>query len=351
MNFIKKEEGLAIKALVVLILILGIGIISVAYTFGKVVYPGYMGVRQITIGPSQGYSKDGLVPGYHWDMPFYSKIHILPTTVQEMHLHRNAKKYPNTVGSLEVQTTEGSSVNVDISILYRYLRDQTSDNGGPSDLIQKVGNAENRFSFLQTAIINELKQSLGDLSTSEFYDPKLREEKILEALTALNLRLKDFGIKIENILLRRYTYTKQQIDDAIFKKNLQNQEVRLNTASGALSQATADLESVAAEGDEAIKDLRVRSQNEADLIRSEAELYEDTQKAKGDLLVEKSKAGIEKLKASVLADTEGSEIYVAKELAPLLASLKGGVVSEIDPYNLEDWLERLGIKSEGVKDE
>lgn len=92
MNFIKKEEGLAIKALVVLILILGIGIISVAYTFGKVVYPGYMGVRQITIGPSQGYSKDGLVPGYHWDMPFYSKIHILPTTVQEMHLHRNAKK-------------------------------------------------------------------------------------------------------------------------------------------------------------------------------------------------------------------------------------------------------------------
>lgn len=346
MKHINNELGLGFKFLLILIFLLIIGVISLSYVFGKVVYPGYMGVRQITLGPSQGYTENGLRPGYHWDLPFYSKIHVLPATVEIMNLHRNRKKYPDTVGTLEVQTTDGSSVDVDVTILYRYFQDKTNSNGGPADLIQNVGNATNRFSFLQTAIINELKKSLGGLSTSEFYDPILREGKVAKALKALNTRLNSYGIKIENILLRRYTYTEQQIDNAIFKKNLQNQEVRLNKASGELSQATADLESVAAEGDEAIKDLKVRSQNEADLIRSEAILYEDTKKAQGDLLVEKAKASIEKLKAGVLAKTQGAQVYVAKELAPLLASLKGGVVGEIDPYNLEDWLKRLGVKDE-----
>lgn len=349
MKHINNEFGLAIKFFLVLFSLITVAVISLSYVFGKVVYPGSMGVRQITLGPSQGYSENGLKPGYHWNLPFYSKIHILPATVEKMHLHRNTKRYPDTVGTLEVQTTDGSSVDVDVSILYRYFQNKTKANGGPADLIQNVGNAENRFSFLQTAIINELKKSLGGLSTSEFYDPVLREDQVAEALKALNTRLNTYGIKIENILIRRYTYTEKQIDDAIFKKNLQNQEVRLNKASGELSQATADLERVAAEGDEAIKDLKVRRQNEADLIRSEATLYEDTKKAQGNLLVEKSKARIEKLKAEVLAQTQGAQVYVAKELAPLLASLKGGVVGEIDPYNLDDWLKRLGVKDEEAK--
>ena len=350
MNNFQREAGWAIKAVLFTMISVACVVIAIAYTFGNVVYPGHMGIRQITLniplGPKQGYSENGLRPGYHWSIPFYSKIHVVPTLVQEMHLHRNREKHKESPGALEVQTTDGSSVDVDVSVLYRFIREKTSDAGGPADLIQRVGGYENRISYIQTALINELKKSLGRLSTSEFYNPILREKEVAVALKELNDRLNSTGILIENILLRRYTYTEQRIDDAIFMKNLQNQEERLNNASSSLAEASAELERVAAEGDEAIKDLKVQRQNEADVIISEADLYEQTQVAKGNLLVEKASASVEKMRAAVLAKTKGSDIYVAKELAPLLSSLKGGVVSELDPYDLDEWLKKLGISEE-----
>jgi hypothetical protein len=45
-----------------------------------------------------------------------------------------------------------------------------------------------------------------------------------------------------------------------------------------------------------------------------------------------------------LRDTDGSDTYVATQLAPLLESLQGGVVSGIDPYNLGQWVEKLLAK-------
>jgi hypothetical protein len=35
---------------------------------------------------------------------------------------------------------------------------------------------------------------------------------------------------------------------------------------------------------------------------------------------------------------------VARELAPILASLKGGIVTDIDPYDLGKWVDKLGVE-------
>lgn len=313
---------------------------ALAYTFGTVVPPGQMGIRQITFGPFRGFSERALPSGYHWTVPFYSTVHLIPSTIQVLDVNQN-----DSGGStpLEIQTTDGSSVDIDVSLLYRFNVEKSESRGGPDDLITKVGSVQEATNRIETASMNELRKSLGKLSTSEFYNPERREEEIQAAHKGMDERLAPFGIKVEAVLLRRYTYREERIDTAIFQKNLQDQEERLNAALSKLAEAKADLERVSAEWDAKIKTLRVKGDNTARVLRSEGDLFEAKKKAEGDLLVAKARADVERAKAGALASTAGANIYLGKELAPILGSLKGGIVSELDPYNLEAWMSRFGV--------
>jgi hypothetical protein len=319
-------------------------IISVLiYMFGSVVNPGEMGIRQVTFGPSQGFNKRALGPGYHWSIPFYSKIHFVPQTVQQFHMHRDGENEHDSGRTLEVQTTDGSSVNVDITVWYKFFSEAGEAHGGPVELLTQVGRRNDWDTHIQTVVTSEIKKSLGRLSTSEFYNPMLREKEIDIAKTEMNKRLALDGIEVEAVLLRRYTYKEERIDRAIFEKNLQDQEERLNAAGSRLAQAKAALEKVAAEWDAKIETLKVEGENKANVLKSEANLYEKSKIAEGDLLLAQATAEVERKKALLLSESAGSDVFVAKELAPLLASLKGGVVSEMDPYDLDEWMKRLGV--------
>ncbi|MCB0318288.1 MAG: hypothetical protein KDD56_05985 [Bdellovibrionales bacterium] len=339
-----EELGFAFKSLIVGLCFIVVTVAVLLYIFGDVVRPGFVGIRQITFGPGQGFSQSGLPPGYHWTVPFYSRIHMVPQTVQVLHFHREKSKYPNSAGSLEVQTTDGATVDVDVSVLTRIYDKPSKDHGGPADLIKNIGIvAEVWRNHVRRVSDDELRRSLGKLSTGQFYNPFSREKQVEEAKQNIGSRLAEYGISIQEVLIRRYTYRAERIDDAIFSKNLQDQEERLNATKSGLAEVKAELEQVAAEWDAKIRTLNVEGENKAHVIRSEGDLYEEEQKATGDLELAKAQAEVERLKANVFSDTAGSDTYLAFKLAPILGSLKGGVVSDIDPYNFEAWLEKLGL--------
>jgi regulator of protease activity HflC (stomatin/prohibitin superfamily) len=336
-----------IKGLAMLVSIVAIIGAAVGYTFGYVVRPGWMGVRKITlrlpVGPRQGYSDEALPPGYHWAIPYYSTVHSIPQTLQIMNLDRDKTLYPGSPGALEVQTTDGSSVEVDASILYRFYPARGADHGGPAELLNVVGFSEADWrAQIQTVVMNELRKVLGKLSASEFYDPKRREDVLAKAKAEMNHRLRPDGILVEAVLLRRYTYA-VTIDEAIFQKNLKDQEPRLRQAEGSLADAKAQVEQVRAQGDAKIKTLLVQGDNDARVLQSKGDLYEATKRGEGDLAVAKAKAEVDRIRAGALASSAGADIYVARQLAPLLSSLKGGVVTQVDPYNFEAWIKRLGL--------
>lgn len=344
-----------IIGLLKLAVVVGAVLMIVAFFFGRIVLPGTMGVRQITlelpIGPKAGLATEGLPPGLHWNIPFYSKVYIVPQSIQILHLHR--KSNMSSEGAVEVQTTDGSSVLVDVSVLSRFfdssgeieIDGKKYNHGGPGDLLKELGASTVEWTnTLRRDAVDEIKRALGSLSTSEFYDPHLREKQLLEAKNKLGIKLAPYGIKIEDLLLRRYTYTEERIDQAIFAKNLQEAEERLNKAASALADARATVERTAAEMDAKIKTLDVEGQNKAKVVKSEADLYEAQRTADGDLLYAKAKAEVDRLRASILANTAGAENYVAREMAPLVSSLEGGIVSNIDPYDIDAWMKRFGFK-------
>jgi len=357
-----RESGKAAGSLLgILIVILIVGAV-VFFTFGKIVAPGFIGVRQVTAGPGQGFSKSGLNPGLHFTVPFIVNVYLIPRTVQVLNFHRKGSDSdiesvshdPDEVSSLEIRTSDGLSVDLDVSVLTRFYErpstpeeeaQNSSAHGGPADLFTRVGIPETDWdNQIRRVAADELRQSLGALLARQFYDePVVRAEALARAQVAMRARLDPVGIKVESVLLRRYTYKDKLFDEAIFNKNLQEQEQRLKDASGRLAEVKAKLEQVAAEWDAKVENLKVKGEGESQVLHSEAMLFENQKKAEGDLLVSKAQAEVDRLKAAALAQSTGADVFVAREMAPLLSSLKGGIVTNLDPYDVDSWARRLGV--------
>lgn len=338
------ERGGILPSLGVFLIICAVALVCVAFVFGTVVSVGTVGVRKIAFGPRQGLLEKSLAPGYHWTIPGYSTVYEVPQTIQVLNFDRDLKANPTSFGSLDVPTIDGTTVDIDVSVLYRlYPRPGTEDSrthGGPTDLINNVGATETQWSkYLAQVADNQLKRSLGALSTVEFYDPKAREDRVLRAENALRDALAPVGIKVEAVLLRRYTY-REEIDQAIFKKNLQELESAFNRVAGDFAEAQRDVNKVEADGNVTIQNLDKQGQSEVEKIRSEGDLYRRQKVAEGDLLVAEARAEVDKQRNEVLS-AAGSDVYVALQLAKVLATLKGGIVANVDPYDLDSWVKKL----------
>ena len=242
------ERGAWLPAFGTLGLLIAGVCVAVAFVFGTVVPVGHVGVRKIAFGPKQGLLAKPIRPGFHWSVPGYSTVYRVPQTVRVLDFDREVQANPAGFGSLDVPTTDGTTVDIDVSILYRFSNAPGSRDGitygGPADLINNVGATEVQWSkYLAQAADNELKRSLGSLSTVDFYDPKAREARVQHAEKTLRDSLAPFGIQIESVLLRRYTY-REEIDQAIFKKNLQELESAFNKVAGDFAEAQRDVNKV-----------------------------------------------------------------------------------------------------------
>jgi regulator of protease activity HflC (stomatin/prohibitin superfamily) len=338
------ESGFVISTLMTLTILIVAALVVVAFVFGTVVPIGTVGVRKIAFGPKQGLLTKPLTPGFHWTVPGYSTIYRVPQGVRVLDFDRDIQAHPASLGSLDVPTTDGTTVDIDVSILYRFYNAEGSadglTHGGPADLLNRVGATEPQWSkYLAQAADNELKRSLGALSTVDFYDPKSRQDRVSHAERAMRESLAPLGIRVEAVLLRRYTY-REEIDQAIFKKNLQELESAYNKVAGDFAEAQRDVNKVAADGDVAIQNLDKQGVSKAEEIRSEGDLYRRQKVAEADLLVAEARAHVDKLKSEVLAQV-GSDTYVALQQAQVINTLKGGVVSNIDPYDFDQWVKKL----------
>lgn len=344
------------------------------FVLGKIVPPNKIGVRQNFISIAglldKGYAEEGLEPGLHWKIPYVSDIHLFPGTFQFVNLTSHVSDGELNLPALDVPTTDGSKVKTDLTLVMRLYRSpggapitektiseqadpkvvplpQTVSylHQGPQALVTRLTTSERRQlqRFADTAQ-KELRDSLSNLSTTDFYNPQLREHAAIYASDRINQIVGDFGMELWGSLIRRYVYADQSIDDQIFAKNLQDQTERLNAAGSLLAEAKALTERESALWDAKIRDLNISGDSKVIVVRSEGDLYESTQRAAGDLEVQKAKASVDKELAHVLSSSTGAEYYVAREMAPILATMRGGIISGIDPYDMDAWVKKLTKK-------
>ena len=371
------ERGGIASVLLSLLGVFSICLFVLYLIFGVVVPPDKIGVRRnfFSFGfLTEGYLPNGLRPGRYLAFPGVSEILLLPRGFLFVNLNSSSEKGDLDLSALEVPTTDGSKVHTDVTMVVRLFdrpeaitpevagelgspdasgsslnnaqvplsEQKVRSHGGPSQLITFYRDDIQRQleKFSQTAQ-DELRRHLSELSTIDFYNPKLREEAAVRAHGKINDDVNPNGIQLWSTLVRRYVYADEEIDAQIFAKNLQTQTERYRAATTKLEEATAEITKTKALWAAKIADLKVSAENYRSLNEAEARLYEESKIAEGKKEINFKQAEVLSAQSHLLSDIPSANIYLAKEMAPLLKTLAGGVVSGPDPYNIDEWVNRL----------
>src|SRR4051812_27388940 len=214
--------------------------------------PNEFGIMQVTWGTGKGVKPDIYPTGLHWVTPGAERMHRFPTDIQTLNLTNDASERERAKEddaraspALNIQTSEGYKVSVDISVLYRIV--------DPYKVITQVGPGRlYEDSLVLPRSEQTLRKSLGELDAEEFYDVKKRLSRLEQATKDLRAQLEPVGLSVVNIFVRRYTYD-ERYEHAIEARKVQDQSVFKNKAEAEMASANAEKDRIVAVGEAAVK--------------------------------------------------------------------------------------------------
>ncbi|MFI5317525.1 MAG: SPFH domain-containing protein [Myxococcota bacterium] len=309
------------------------------------VAPNEVGILQSNVLPPTGI-RPGLLEGgrLHLVGPGQA-IHAFPTDLQVMQLTsdrndsapaRNQRIEP----AVEVNTSDGSRVRVDVTVLY-HVDDAFTvmQTAGPGRL------------FETNAVIPKvqaaLKKNLGEMHAEDFYDVKLRARKSAAAEQQVREELKEKGIHIDHLLIRQYYYNKdyeQQIED----KKIQDQLVFTRGSEAEAAKENAKKLTIEATGKANVAVEQQRGAAEVTKIQAEADNYKRKKQADANLLVQLATAKGTELENAAYQGA-GSENMVGMKMADVLQGLDvilvpTGGKDGVNPLDLDQSLKMFDVK-------
>lgn len=306
--------------------------------------PDEFGIKQVMIGLERGIQKKPYQTGYRFVLPEpFEKLHKFPKSIQVLELSNSPitrSQFARHERAAYIQTSDGFFVEVDASILYRIVDPyQVFVTLGPGRLFEDNGIVPRAEAIL--------KQTLGELTTEEFYNSPLRVQKVHQAREIMNLELRPKGLEVEHVLVRYFQYS-EEIQKNIEEKKLKDQLVFKNQAEARASAEMAKLKKTVEEGRAAVGVKLQEGQAYAVRRKAEADLYSRTRKAEGDLLVKLAEAERTALKnqalggagADVLVGLQMAEVYRGLQLLILPSDGQGG----LNPLNLEQTLRNFDLR-------
>src|SRR3989339_1452590 len=235
---LKLSRGVNILIALVFVLALSFNL------FFVYVEPDEYGIKVNRIGLNRGVQKDIYHAGLTFVMPFgFQQIYKLPKGIQVLEL----TNFPSTASesarkdrAAHIQTSDGFFVDIDVSMLYHikdpYLVFTTI---GPGRLFEDNG--------IIPKAEPALKETLGKLTTEEFYNSPIRVQKTEEAKQRLNRELNPKGIEVDQVLVRYFKYS-PEIQKNIEEKKLQDQMVFTNQSAARAAREEAELKKIVQEG-------------------------------------------------------------------------------------------------------
>lgn len=333
--------------------VIALAIVAGCYvTFLEYVKPYEFGIMEVRIAlgkSNRGIQKEEYGPGLAFVMPFgFQRMHHLPRTVQVLELTEDTstsvKLGPSVFHgpAVKIQTSDGFSVSIDATILYR-IKD-------PYLVITSLGPGDR---YLQQGILPKaepiLKETLGQLTTEEFYDSSLRVDKAEMAKERLNTEMQNKGIAVEQVLVRYFRYS-EAIQNNIEKKKLQDQLVFTNHSKRKAAIQQQDLNRATTRGEMEVQVTLEEGRAYGVEKKAATDLYTRKKKAEGDLLVQLAEAKSAEMRNAAM-QAQGSERMVAMKMAEVLDGLDtilvpAGGSANLNPLDLEAMLKMFGATLE-----
>jgi len=342
-----------VRALLAAILVILVTV-AVLYSFLlEYVRPNEYGVIEVKVGMSRGIQDEWYGPGLAFVIPRIHIMYRLPRTVQVLELTNVTGRHQQTAarssgsvaqeGAAKIQTSDGFYVDVDVSILYRII--------DPVKVVRELGATRQ---FLSDGILPKaepvLKQTLGQLTTEEFYNSPVRVAKAEEARDLLDKEMSPLGIQVDHVLVRYFKYSdriQQNIDD----KKLQDQLVFTNQSKKAAAEEQQQLNRILMEGAMRVAVTIQEGDSYRVMKSAEKELYVRKREAEADLLIKLAEAEQSRLRNDAM-QVQGSDRMVGMRMAEVLQGLEFVVVptggeNSLNPMNLEGLLEMFGVQDYG----
>lgn len=312
------------------------------------VHPDEYGIMVKRMGMNRGVQKEPYTAGLHLVLPFFQQMHRLPREIQVLEL----TDFPQTAADTarkdrvaHIQTSDGFFVDVDASILYRIV--------DPYLVFTKIGPGT---LFEENGIIPKaepaLKETLGKLTTEDFYNSPLRVQKAQEARELLNAELNSKGIRVELVLVRYFKYS-PEIQKNIEEKKLKDQLVFTNQAAARAAKEEAELKKIVQEGRVSVEVEMEQGRAYVTRKTAEKDLYVRTKKADADLLVKLAEAEKVRLKNDALKGL-GSERMVGLKMADVykgldLIILPSDGQAGVNPLDLDNALKLFDVRKGGAR--
>ena len=343
----KKRRSFGKILLFLLIVVVGGGGVA-AFFMLEYVRPNEFGIKVVKIGIERGVQKQIYAPGLHLVLPFgFEEMDRLPKDIQVLELTNNPKTAATEShqNAAHIQTSDGFYVDVDVSILYRIVNPyMVFTTIGPGKLYETRGIIPRAEPLL--------KDTLGELTTEEFYNSPLRVERAEAAKALLNEELKPKGIEVKHVLVR-YFYYSDEIQKNIEEKKLKDQLVFKNQAEARAATEAATLKKIEQEGKATVVVELEKGRAYVTRRGAERDLYARKKKAEANLLVKLAEAEQVRLKndalkgvgAARMVGLKMAEVYQGLEIVILPSDGATGV----NPLDLDNALKLFDVRKGGAR--
>jgi regulator of protease activity HflC (stomatin/prohibitin superfamily) len=303
------------------------------------VAPNQFGIKVVRVpvlpGP-RGVHEEVYQPGFHVVFkPFgLEQMYLFPRDIQVLDLtgsREEASREAAVTKPAHIQTSDGFFVDVDVSILYRIVNPYlVFTRLGPERLFESNG--------IVPRAEPVLKQTLGELTTEQFYDSPLRWKEAELAREYLNRELEPYGLHVEEVLVRYFRYT-EEIQKNIEEKKLKDQLVFTNQAQSRAATEGAKLKKAIQEGEAAVAVKLQEGRAYVTTKDAERDLYVRKKRAEADLLVKLAEARKTDLRNTALQGA-GSDRMVGLEMAEVYRGLEVIILpsdgpSGVNPLDLD----------------
>lgn len=310
--------------------------------------PSEYGIKvvRVPILGARGVHSEVYQTGFHIVLkPFdVEQMYLFPKDLQVLDLtgaREEAAREASVTKPAHIQTSDGFFVDVDVSILYRitdpYL---VFTHLGTGNLFETAG--------IMPKAEPVLKQTLGELTTEEFYNSPMRVKEAEQAKDLLNEALNPYGITVDQIVVRYFRYT-EEIQKNIEERKLKDQLVFKNQAEQRAATEGAKLKKVTQEGQVGV-DIALQ-QGAAYVTQKDADrdLYVRSKRAEADLLIKLAEAKRTQLRNDALQGA-GSDRLVGLKMAEVYEGLQLIVLPSdgaagVNPLDLERTMKLFDIQT------
>ena len=304
--------------------------------------PNEYGVEQKTLGVTTGVVERVFDPGMYFLGPG-ATMRTFPRGIQVLEASRDreesrermpdradeVERYFNerdrllgpshrVIPALNVQTSDGYAVTADITLLYSIVEPvQVAKQFGWGSLYVDA--------FVINTVRNGIMATRGKMNAEAFYNGELRVAILKEAEDFLRQRFSERGFRVDQLLLRNFSYA-TDYERALQAKKVAVQLTEKNRKEGLVNEERAKLQQIESKGNAAITIAESQVAAEIAKIRAEADLYASQTRAKADREAGLAAAEAKRLKAEALTQT-GGRYVMALETAKMFDNISAAAMT------------------------